>query len=120
MVLASEVSMHFGQNKTTTALQTNAVSSIKITKLAGAHFADTKNVFTAGDIVEADCNDASIVLKRVGTEEGQLAPQYGALANDWESFMLTKGENIIQASWSPWVNTSYKPVLKIMYNEVFI
>ena len=120
MGLASEVSMHFGQNKTTAALQTNAVSSIKITKLAGAHFADTKNVFTAGDIVEADCNDASIVLKRVGTEEGQLAPQYGALANDWESFMLTKGENIIQASWSPWVNTSYKPVLKIMYNEVFI
>ena len=120
MVLGAEVSMHFGQSKTTAALHTNAVSTVKFTRLAGASFVDTKNVFTAGDIVEADCSNASITIKRAGTEEGQLSPQYGALANDWESFMLTKGTNIIQASWSPWVNTNYKPVLKIMYNEVFI
>lgn len=119
-VLASEVSLHFAQSKTTAALSANAVSTIKITRLAGASFADTENVFTAGDIVEADCGDASIYIKRTGTEEGQLSPQYGALANDWESFMLTKGTNIIQASWSPWVNPTYKPVLKILYNEVFI
>ena len=119
-VLASEVSLHFAQSKTTAALNTNAVSTVKITRLAGESFADTENVFTAGDIVEADCGDASIYIKRAGTEEGQLSPQYGALANDWENFMLTKGTNIIQASWSPWVNTSYKPVLKILYNEVFI
>ena len=93
---------------------------MKFTRLAGASFTDTENVFTAGDIVEADCSDASIYLKRAGTEEGQLAPQYGALANDWEGFMLTKGTNIIQASWSPWVDNDYKPQLKIMYNEVFI
>ena len=120
MVLASEVSMHFGQYGTNALLHTNAVNSMKITKLAGAHFADTKNVFTAGDIVEANCCDATITIKREGTEEGQLAPQYGALANDWESFMLTKGENIINVSWSPWVNPSYHPTFKIMYNEVFI
>lgn len=119
-VLASEVSMHFGQYKTNAALHTNAVSTIKITRLAGATFASTKNVFTAGDVVEADCGDASIYIKRAGTEEGQLSPQYGALANDWEDFMLTKGTNVIQATWSPWVNESYKPLLKIMYNEVFI
>lgn len=120
LVLASEVSVHFGQSKTTAALHTNAVSTLKFTRLAGASFTDTENVFTAGDIVEADCSDASIYLKRAGTEEGQLAPQYGALANDWEGFMLTKGTNIIQASWSPWVDNDYKPQLKIMYNEVFI
>ena len=120
MVVASEVSMHFGQKGTDKALNTNAVSSMKITKLAGETFADTDNVFTAGDIVEADCSDASIYLKRAGTEEGQLAPLYGALANDWENFMLVKGTNIIQASWSEWVDSSYKPVLKILYNEVFL
>lgn len=119
-VVASEVSIHFGQKGTTAALNTNAVSSMKITKLAGVLFADTENVFTAGDIVEADCSDASIYIKRAGTEEGQLSPQYGALANDWENFMLVKGTNIITASWSSWVNTSYKPVLKILYNEVFL
>lgn len=120
LVLASEVSMHFGQKATTAALHTNAVTSLKITKLAGAHFADTKNVFTAGDIVEANCSDATITIKRNGTVEGQLAPEYGALANDWEAFMLTKGQNVIQVSWSPWVNSSYHPILKISYNEVFI
>jgi predicted phage tail component-like protein len=119
-VVPSEYSMHFGQKASKAALNTNAVSSMKITKLAGETFADTLNVFTAGDIVEADCSDASIYLKRAGTEEGQLSPQLGALANDWEDFMLVKGTNIITASWSPWVNTSYKPVLKILYNEVFI
>lgn len=120
LVLASQVSIHFGQNKTSAALHTNAVSSIKITRLAGANFADTQNVFTAGDIVQADCSDASIYIKRTGTEEGQLSPQYGALANDWQNFMLVKGTNVIQASWSPWVNENYKPILKILYNEVFI
>ena len=120
MVVASEASLHFGQKGTSTVLNTNAVSTMKITQLAGASFADTDNVFTAGDIVEADCSNASIYLKRAGTEEGQLSPQYGALANDWESFMLTKGTNTIQASWSPWVDNTYKPVLKILYNEVFL
>ena len=120
LVLGSKISMHFGQSKTTAALNTNAVSTLKLTRLAGAAFADTENVFTAGDIVEADCADASIYIKRAGTEEGQLSPQYGVLANDWETFMLTKGTNIIQASWSPWVDSDYKPVLKIIYNEVFI
>ena len=120
LVLGSEVSMHFGQSKSSAAFHTNAVDSLRFTRLAGSSFADTDNVFTAGDIVEADCSDASIMIKRAGTEDGQLSPQYGALANDWESFMLTKGTNIIQASWSPWVNNDYKPILKIMYNEVFI
>lgn len=119
-LLAHNVSLHFGANGTNAALHTNAVSTLKFTRNAGASFADTDNVFTAGDIIEADCSDASIYLKRAGTQEGQVAQQYGALANDWEYFTLTKGTNTINATWSPWVNSNYKPTLKIIYNEVFI
>lgn len=117
---ASEVSMHFGKYNNNYPISTNAVSSLKITRLAGASFADTENVFTAGDIVEANCSDASIYLKRAGTVDGQLAAQYGALANDWEGFKLKQGANNIQAAWSSWVNPTYKPQVRIKYSEVYL
>ena len=119
-MIVHNLSMHFGQFKGIAALHTNAINSVRFTMNPTGSFADIPNVFTSGDIVEADCNDASVYLKHANTEEGQLAPQYGALGNDWEDFTLTKGTNIINAVWSDWVNTDYKPTLKILYNEVYI
>lgn len=119
-MIVHNLSMHFGQFKGIAALHTNAINSVRFTMNPTGAFADIPNVFTSGDIVEADCNDASVWLKHANTEEGQLAPQYGALGNDWEDFTLTKGTNIINAVWSDWVNTDYKPTLKILYNEVYI
>lgn len=119
-MIVHNLSMHFGQFKGIAALHTNAINSVRFTMNPTGSFADIPNVFTSGDIVEADCNDASVWLKHANTEEGQLAPQYGALGNDWEDFTLTKGTNIINAVWSDWVNTDYKPTLKILYNEVYI
>lgn len=119
-MVAHNISMHFGARGSSPSLHTNAIRSVRFTRNAGPSFADTQNVFTAGDIVEADCNDASVNILRAGTEEGHLSPQYGARGNDWEGFVLTKGLNIIHATWSPWVDPDYKPTLKILYNEVFI
>lgn len=119
-MIAHNLSMHFGQFKGIAALHTNAINSVRFTMNPTGAFADIPNVFTSGDIVEADCNDASVWLKHANTEEGQLAPRYGALGNDWEDFTLTKGTNIINAVWSDWVNTDYKPTLKILYNEVYV
>ena len=34
--------------------------------------------------------------------------------------MLTSGTNVIRATWSEWVNPTYKPQIEIEYNEVFI
>lgn len=116
----SEVSMHFGCYKGKPRLHTNAVRSFKLTANPGT-FTDTPNVFTAGDIIEADCYDASVTLRRADTEDGQLAPQFGALGNNWEGFELKPGTNVIGAAWSPWLsNPLYYPKLKILYNEVFI
>ena len=119
-VVAHNVSLHFGRSGNAAALHTNAVNSVRFTRQPTTAFADIPNVFTAGDIVEADCNDASVYIMHAGTVEGQLEPQYGALGNNWEDFVLHKGQNVITASWSDWVNANYKPTIRIMYNEVFL
>lgn len=115
--VASEVSMYFGTNGT--PLNTNAVHSISFRRTSGAVFAEQPNVFTAGDVVEADCNDATVYLYRAGSIGGHLEPQYGALGNDWEAFQLVTGTNYINVTWSPWVNPSYKPQIEIIFNEVW-
>lgn len=120
---ADNISMHFGQNGTVDSLNTNAVSNLKCTKKGGPAFTDYQNTFTSGDVVEADCNDATVTLYRADTEagDGQLVPQFGALGNDWEDFCLRpNSSNTIAVTWSPWVNSSYKPTFKILYNEVFL
>lgn len=117
-VVASDVSMYFGTNGT--PMNTNCVHSLVFRRTSGEVFADQPNVFTAGDIVEADCNDATVYIYRAGSIGGHLEPQYGALGNDWENFMLTTGTNYINVTWSPWVNPNYKPQIEIIYNEVGI
>lgn len=104
----------------TGTLHTNALRSASLISKKGVPFAEIPNVFTAGDIVEADCNDANVYLYRNGSAEGHLEPQYGALGNDWEDFEIKVGQNIIRAVWSDWVDPTYKPVIKILFNEVYI
>lgn len=101
-------------------MHTNAIRSVAFIGKTGAPFAEIPNVFTAGDIVEADCNDANVYLYRSGSVEGHLSPQYGALGNDWETFDIKVGQNIISAVWSDWVDTNYKPKIEIIFNEVYI
>ena len=103
-----------------TPFNTNVIHSCVFRREAGVPFAEQPNVFTAGDIVEADCNDATVYVYRDGSIGGHLAPQYGALGNDWENFQLTSGENLIRATWSDWINPDYKPEIEIVYNEVYI
>lgn len=99
---------------------TNAVRSCAFIRKAGVPFAQIPNVFTAGDIVEADCNSANVYLYRNGSMDGALTPQYGALGNDWENFMIRQGSNQIAVTWSDWVNANYKPKIEILFNEVNI
>lgn len=102
------------------SFHTNGVHSCAMLSKAGVPFAEISNVFTAGDVVEGDCNSADVMLYRKGSLEGHLEPQYGALGNDWEDFEIKPGKNIIRAVWSDWVNTSYKPEIKIIFNEVYV
>ena len=120
LVPVHNVSMHFGQSGSTAAMNTNAVNTIKFVRNPSENFADIPNVFTSGDVVEADCSDATVYIKYANTEEGHYEPQYGALGNDWEDFSLSKGVNNVKVVWSDWVNPSYKPLIKIFYNEVYV
>lgn len=117
-LVATEVSMYFGTTKT--PMHTNMVRSIMFRRDNATEFADKPNVFTAGDVVEANCNDATVYLYREDSLGGELSPQYGALGNDWEDFKLTSGTNVIRATWSDWVNPDYIPQIEIEYNEVYI
>lgn len=117
-MVAHDASCHMCAYKT--AMHTNMVHSIVFRRQAVTAFAEQPNVFTAGDIVEADCNEATVNIYHAGSMGGHLEPQYGALGNDWENFILTSGANVIQATWSDWVNPTYKPQIEIEYNEVFI
>lgn len=99
---------------------TNAIHSIDMIGKAGVPFAEIPNVFTAEDIVEADCNDANVYLYRNGSALGHSTPQYGALGNDWEDFEIKPGTNTIRAVWSEWVNPNYKPLIQIIFNEVYL
>lgn len=115
---AHDVSFHF--NSYGTPFHTCAIHSVSFIAKAGVTFAEIPNVFTSGDIVEADCNDANVYLYRDGSIGGHLEQEYGALGNDWEDFQIKVGENMIRAVWSDWVNPEYKPVIKIIFNEVYI
>lgn len=117
-VVAHDASVFMGTYGT--AMNTNMIHSLLFRREAGVPFAEQPNVFTAGDIVEADCNEATVYIYRDGSIGGHLEPQYGALGNDWEDFLLTSGTNVIRATWSDWVNPTYKPQIEIEYNEVFI
>ena len=106
--------------ETTGNFHTNAIRSCAFIRKAGVPFAEIPNVFTADDVVEADCNDANVYLYRKGSAEGHLEPQYGALGNDWEDFSIKAGTNVIAAAWSEWVDANYKPKIEIIFNEVNI
>lgn len=116
--IAHDASVFFGTRGS--AMNTNAIHSLLFRREKGIPFAEQPNVFTSDDIVEADCNDATVMLYRDGSEGGALSPMYGALGNDWESFVLTSGVNTIRATWSEWVNPDYIPQIEIEYNEVDI
>lgn len=102
------------------SFHTNALHSCSMIGKAGIPFSEIPNVFTAADVVEADCNNANVVLYRDGSLEGHLEPKYGALGNDWEDFVIRPGKNIIRAVWSDWVDPTYKPTIEIEFNEVYI
>lgn len=77
-------------------------------------FRDIPNKFSAGDVVEADCEDGEIYLNDA------RAPELGALGNDWETFYLEPGANQIGVVWSDWVPAGSAPNCKIRYREVFL
>ena len=84
---------------------------------------EKKNAFTTNDVLVCDCADGSVrLMNAYATDEvsGGLHPELGALGNDWESFMLTKGVNQIGTMYSDWVLDAYKPTFTLRYRERYL
>ena len=74
-------------------------------------FVDIPNKFTAGDHVEIDTSNGQITLN------DSLMPEYGAIGNEYEGFVLEKGANSIAVAYSSWANA---PTFRLKYRERFL
>ena len=84
---------------------------------------EVQNTFTTNDVLVCDCSDGSVrLMNAYATDEvnGGLHPELGALGNDWESFILTKGTNQIGTMYSDWVTDAHKPTFTLRYRERFL
>lgn len=88
------------------------VYTAKFIKNNVTFYHEIPNKFSAGDIVEVDCSDASIKVN------GNAAAGLGALGNDWETFGLQQGRNFITCPFSEW--SAVAPSFTLKYRKVFI
>lgn len=112
--LINEITFTMAQYGTKPKLKYNGLYYCKFVKNNCDIIADVPNKFSAGDVVEADCNDGKIYLN------GMLEESLGALGNDWEEFYLTPGLNQIGFSYSDWTPEYAAPSFKVRYREVFL
>lgn len=109
-----EITFLMGKYASVTPLTYNGLFWAKFISDSCETFRDIPNKFSAGDVVEADCEDGEIYLNDA------RAPELGALGNDWETFCLEPGTNQIGVAWSDWVPAGSAPNCKIRYREVFL
>lgn len=109
-----EITFLMGKYASVTPLTYNGLFWTKFISDSCETFRDIPNKFSAGDVVEADCEDGEIYLNDA------RAPELGALGNDWETFYLEPGTNQIGVAWSDWVPAGSAPNCKIRYREVFL
>lgn len=109
-----EITFLMGKYASVTPLTYNGLFWAKFISDSCETFRDIPNKFSAGDVVEADCEDGEIYLNDA------RAPELGALGNDWETFYLEHGANQIGVVWSDWVPAGSAPNCKIRYREVFL
>lgn len=110
----TKVTFMFEKYSNVAALSYNGLYWAKFVKNNCNTYEDIPNKFSANDIVVADCKNAEITLN------GILAPDLGALGNDWEGFVLTPGINQVGFTYSDWVTAEYAPKFKVRYREVFL
>lgn len=81
-----------------------------------------ETTFSTNDVLVADCQAATVRMYSAQDEDalGNERPELGALGNDWESFILSKGTNLVTTDYSAWVLDDYKPTFKLRYRERYL
>ena len=112
--VARKLTFAFEQYPGSSYLSYNGLYWAKFVKNNCQTYKEIPNKFSANDVVTADCKNGQIHLN------GVLAPELGALGNDWEGFYLTPGLNQVGITYSNWVTDKYAPTMKVRYREVFL
>lgn len=112
--VVTKVQWTFMQQGTVPALTKCGMYSARFVKHNCTTWKNVPNKFGTGDQLAADCSSGEIRLNDL------LAPDLGALGNDWEEFTLLPGQNKIVTDYSDWVSASNKPEFKVTYREVFL
>lgn len=106
------ISIGIFQNGNNPVLRFNGIRNVKFVKDICENIVDIPNAFTSGDRVIVDCSSAEINMN------GARRQDLGALGNDWQDFVLEKGENNVQGAFSEWAKVA--PELKVRWREVYI
>lgn len=109
---ATHITFQFLRRGSSKPLTWNGLYSWKFQKMGVDTWVDNPNKFTAGDVLEIDCEDGTVRQNSVPM------PVLGDIRNDWEGFSLIPGENAISAACSDWCLDP--PAVKMRYREVFL
>lgn len=112
--VVTSVTFMFCGHTTRPVLDYNGLYWVKFVKDNCNTYRDVPNKFSANDVVVADCKNAEIY------KNGVVAPDLGAVGNNWEGFYLTPGFNQIGFAYSEWVPVDCAPKIRIHYREVFL
>lgn len=115
-LVANEIAFHFAKKGSQTNLGTNYIYNCKLQRFSFDNYEDIENVFTPGDKLVIDTKNAEVTLDNGDSETN--AQGLGALGNDWETFVLTPGTNLIEVEYSDWTTTPPSAVLK--YRKVYL
>lgn len=115
-LLANEITFHFIQVKSKTAMNANYIYSCQLQRLPFEAEGNVANTFMPGQVLTVNTQNAEVYL-----DEGSATvanPSLGALGNDWEDFYLVPGVNVIKVDYSTFTTTP--PNFTLKYRERFI
>ena len=112
VLVANEIVLYFGKAGTNYQIGINAVKECSLTQFSQDSVPDIPNLFMPGNVLKVDVSNAGVYL------DDNPAQTIGALGNDWETFTLKPGNNIIAYEYSSFVTTA--PEVKMKYRERFI
>lgn len=101
-----------GQNGASTALAANCVYQATIISHQVESHQAIPNKIQSGDVIEVETRSGTIYVNGVPAED------LGALGNDYETFTLKPGLNVIGFTCSDWASDD--PTYKVRYKEAFI
>lgn len=110
--MITRITFQFQAYGTKPTLSWLGIYNWKFDKLGCDTWKDVKNKFTAGDRLDVDVSDGTILLN------DKSFPGLGALGNQWEEFALHPGENQIGWACSDWCRTH--PSVGMKYREVYL